>query len=269
MTTSGEWDYKICFSIITDPLNRIGYSFLKKYAHEKHLLDIKIRLNNKVKCTVLEKTIIAKFGVIENFYSGLPRIHIGSKELTRFSRLKGHITRYGSDLQTLKHDVLENHGLQISGISRLETPSMLFSSGPQHLHLHHFFCQFTMHNICGYIFAVGQITDRIRIWSTNFQTRCTWKPWLVNLRNFSATDTFYASFHWGTALTFAPGFVVNFTIHTICGYIIAVGQITHRIPSISEIQKVGVLETSFQLSGKNIHNNRLSCKHCVLIILPL
>ena len=80
-TTSGESDYKICFSIITDPLNRIEYSFLKKYAHEKHLLDIKkkIRINNKVKCTVLEKTIIAKFGVIENFYSDLPRIHIESK----------------------------------------------------------------------------------------------------------------------------------------------------------------------------------------------
>ena len=34
-------------------------------------------LSNKVKCTVLEKTIIARFEVIENFYSDLPRINIG------------------------------------------------------------------------------------------------------------------------------------------------------------------------------------------------
>ena len=33
-------------------------------------------------------------------------------------------------------------------------------------------------------------------------------------------------------LIFESGFVANSTIHTICGYIIAAGQITHRIPVI-------------------------------------
>ena len=50
MATSGGSDDKICFSIITGPLN-----------------------------PVLEKTIIAKFEMIENFYSDLPRINIGWK----------------------------------------------------------------------------------------------------------------------------------------------------------------------------------------------
>ena len=71
------------------------------------------------------------------------------------------------------------------------------------------------------------------IWSANVQTRCTWKFWLANLRNFLAADTFCASFHRNTTFTFAPGFVASSTIHTICGYIIAASQITHRNPAIS------------------------------------
>ena len=68
---------------------------------------------------------------------------------------------------------------------------------------------------------------------TNVQTRCPWKSWLANLRNFEEADTFCASFHRNTVFTFAPEFVTSSTIHTICGYIIAAGQITHRIPAIS------------------------------------
>ena len=71
------------------------------------------------------------------------------------------------------------------------------------------------------------------IWSKNVQLRCTWKSWLANIRNFYAADTLYDTFHRSTALTFAPGFVVYSTIHTICGYNIAADQITHRIPAIS------------------------------------
>ena len=44
--------------------------------------------------------------------------------------------KYGSDLQTYKHKVAENLGLQISGISRQQTLSMLVSIGAQHSHLH-------------------------------------------------------------------------------------------------------------------------------------
>ena len=58
----------------------------------------------------------------------------------KFSRLENHITKYGSDLQTFKHDVLENLGLQISGNSRQQTPSILISIGAQHSHLHQVLC---------------------------------------------------------------------------------------------------------------------------------
>ena len=40
------------------------------------------------------------------------------KQLTTFSRPENPITKYGSDLQTFKHDVLKNLELQISVISR-------------------------------------------------------------------------------------------------------------------------------------------------------
>ena len=39
-------------------------------------------------------------------------------QLTKFSGQGYHNTKWGSDLQKFKHDVLENLGLQISGISR-------------------------------------------------------------------------------------------------------------------------------------------------------
>ena len=74
--------------------------------------------------------------MIENFYSDLPT----------FSRLENHSTKCGSDLQTFKHRVLENLGLRISGISRRQAPSMLVSS---------------IHTICGYIIAAGQINQTI------------------------------------------------------------------------------------------------------------
>ena len=57
------------------------------------------------------------------------------KLLMKFSRVEYYSTKCGSDLQTFKHDVLEN-GLQISGISRQQTPSMLVSTGAQDSHLH-------------------------------------------------------------------------------------------------------------------------------------
>ena len=44
-----------------------------------------------------------------------------------FSRLEYHSSKCGSNLQTFKHDVPENIGLQISGNSRQQTPSMLQS----------------------------------------------------------------------------------------------------------------------------------------------
>ena len=39
-------------------------------------------------------------------------------------------------LQTFKHDVFKSLGLQISGITRQQTPSMLVSIGVQNSHLH-------------------------------------------------------------------------------------------------------------------------------------
>ena len=54
----------------------------------------------------------------------------------KFSCLEYHSIKYGSDLQMFKHDVLKNLGLQISGISRQQTPSMLVSIGARHSHLH-------------------------------------------------------------------------------------------------------------------------------------
>ena len=79
MSNSDDSDDQICFPIITDSLNPIGRSFeiirsQKNISYKDKGLTL---LSNKVKCTVLEKTIIAKFEVIENFYSDLPRINIG------------------------------------------------------------------------------------------------------------------------------------------------------------------------------------------------
>ena len=53
-----------------------------------------------------------------------------------FSRIEYRGIKCGSELQTYKHNVPENLGLQISGISRQQTLSMLVSIGAQHSHLH-------------------------------------------------------------------------------------------------------------------------------------
>ena len=47
-----------------------------------------------------------------------------------------HSTKCGYDLQMFKHDVLENLNLQISEISRRQTPSMLVFVRAQYSHLH-------------------------------------------------------------------------------------------------------------------------------------
>ena len=52
----------------------------------------------------------------------------------RFSCLEYHSTKCGSDLQTFKRN--GNLCLQISVISRQQTPSMLVSNRTQHSHLH-------------------------------------------------------------------------------------------------------------------------------------
>ena len=66
------------------------------------------------------------------------------------------------------------------------------------------------------------------ILSTNVQTR--WKS-LENLRLQISIN--YANFHRSATFIFSLGLVDNSTVHTICGYMIAAGQITHRIPAIS------------------------------------
>ena len=58
-----------------------------------------------------------------------------NKEKDLIIKVKYHSSKCGSSLQMFKHDVLENLGLQISGISRQHTPSMLVSIGAQHSHL--------------------------------------------------------------------------------------------------------------------------------------
>ena len=42
-----------------------------------------------------------------------------------------------------------------------------------------------------------------------------------------------SSFHRSTTFTFPPGFVANSTIHSICDYFTAAGQIAHKITAIS------------------------------------
>ena len=66
----------------------------------------------------------------------MPKINIGGNQITKFSHLEYHSTKSGFDLQTFKHDVLDNIGLQISGISRQQTASMLISIGAQYSHFH-------------------------------------------------------------------------------------------------------------------------------------
>ena len=50
--------------------------------------------------------------------------------------LKKYANKNISDLQTFKHNLLQNLGLQISEVSRQKTPSMLVSIGAQYSHLH-------------------------------------------------------------------------------------------------------------------------------------
>ena len=53
-----------------------------------------------------------------------------------FSRVEYRGIKCGSDLQTYKHNITKNPGLQISGISRQQTLSVLVTNGVQHSHLH-------------------------------------------------------------------------------------------------------------------------------------
>ena len=83
-----------------------------------------------------------------------------------FSCIKYRGIKCGSDLQTYKHNVSENLGLQISGISREQRLSMLVSIRAQHWHLHltsGFVTYSTIHIICGCINAVGKIIHRIPV----------------------------------------------------------------------------------------------------------
>ena len=61
---------------------------------------------------------------------------VGIKTLMDFSRIEYRGTKCRSDLLTHKHNVPENLGLQITGISRQQTLFMLLSIGVQHSHLH-------------------------------------------------------------------------------------------------------------------------------------
>ena len=58
------------------------------------------------------------------------------KYLTDFSCIEYCRIKCGSDLQTYKHSIPQNRSLEISGISRQQTLSMLVSIETQHSHLH-------------------------------------------------------------------------------------------------------------------------------------
>ena len=66
------------------------------------------------------------------------RSTLGGNEINKFSRLEYHSTKCESvlNLDLDLHDVLKNLGLQISGISRQQTPSNLVFIGAQHSHLY-------------------------------------------------------------------------------------------------------------------------------------
>ena len=95
------------------------------------------------------------------------------------SGLEYYSAKWGSDLQTFKHDVLENLGLQISGISRQQAPSMLVSIGAQHSHLHQVLLPIpTIHTMRGCIIAAGQTAHRIPAISS-------WNFWFFGARVYS------------------------------------------------------------------------------------
>ena len=103
--------------------------------------------------------IIAKFEVIED----CQRSTLGGNQITNevFLLEEYHSTKCGSDLQTFKYDVLENLGLQISGISRLQTPSMLVSILIQHSYLHQVLLPILQFIPFVATFAAGPITHKI------------------------------------------------------------------------------------------------------------
>ena len=134
-------------------------ALLKKYAHKKNISWKQIDLINKVKCFTENDNHKVWSGRKLLFWLA-KRSTLGGNQI-KFSRVEYHSKKCGSDPQTIKHDVLENLGWQMSGISRKQTPSMLVSIGGQYLHFHPFVANSTIHNICGYINAAGQNTHRV------------------------------------------------------------------------------------------------------------
>ena len=90
----------------------------------------------------MKEVWLATFEVIYNFYTGLPRISSGCKSNEKICHIEYQSTKCRSDLQTYKHNILQNLGLQISGISRQQTLLMLTSIGAHHSHLHQICCLF-------------------------------------------------------------------------------------------------------------------------------
>ena len=89
---------------------------------------------SKVKC--LKKYDEVWIDIKLLFWFGKDQIWVEIKQLMDFSSIKYRRIKCGSDIQMYKHNVPENLGLQISGISRQQTLSMLVSIGAQHSHLH-------------------------------------------------------------------------------------------------------------------------------------
>ena len=127
MATSSDSNAKILFFDNNGPPESTRMLF-RKNTLIKNISYKENDLINKVKC-------FSDREVVKNFCSDLPKINIGWKS-NKFTRLEYHSTKCGSDLQTFKHDVLKNFCLQISGISRQQTPSMLVPIGAQYSHLH-------------------------------------------------------------------------------------------------------------------------------------
>ena len=137
MTTSGNSDDKILLFSNTGPLIESNRMLFWKNTLKGKKKSLTKKKSWSIKQNILQKTIIAMFEVIEIiFWFAKDQYWVEIKQLTKFSRLKYHSTKCGSGLQTYKHDVTKDHGLQISGISRQQAPSMLVSIGAQHSHLH-------------------------------------------------------------------------------------------------------------------------------------
>ena len=99
-------------------MNSIGCSF-EKYVHRKNIS------YNKVKCFTENKNHEVWNDRELLFWFAKDQFWVEIKELTKFSRLEYHSTKCRSDLQTFKHNVLENIGLQISVISMQQTPLLV------------------------------------------------------------------------------------------------------------------------------------------------